>query len=526
MRSPDRAKPDQEECIISHYIILTQCNKGPWGLRRKTELKTILPANSQSAATMAPSYLEALDLITAEAERAKPSSYETVSLLNALNRTPVCTYRSPISTPQFDTSAMDGYALNSKATSTACPEKPVVFHVKGVMAAGDEPLHLSSAPEVGPGLDTDSPTTVFPCVEIMTGARFPQSIEGSEELDCCVKWEDVTVLEKKNGCIAGNHYIQVTKPVQSQQNKRLAGGDFSKGDVIVSLGETIRPGHIMALASVGVGEVEITRKPKIGVFSTGTELLSPDTQRPGGHRIQDANGPYTTAFLRDTGAEVDFLGVLDDGIDTMIQSLNHHLHEQIYDIIISTGAVSTGKFDLIPAALQRLNSRIIFHNIAIRPGHAALFAKIPRPAVETDAIVTETAPETAFFGLPGNPVASAACLRFLVVPYLQRLENQTLASPLRAIVHYDLSQKKAVKFDDATKADQGVSLISKFPIEKDVFRPGLFDRRSSGEIDVMLINDHSPGKIKPFLASNCWIHIPKGVSQLHAGDTVNIISNE
>src|SRR5699024_9131849 len=134
-----------------------------------------------------------------------------------------------------------------------------------------------------------SSTTVFPCVEIMTGARFPEATEGSEGFDCCVKWEDVTVLEGKKGCIAGDHYIQVTKPAESQKNKRLAGGDFNKGGVIASPGETIRPRHIMALASVGVSEVEVTRKPKIGVFSTGNELLSSDTQRPGSHRILDAN---------------------------------------------------------------------------------------------------------------------------------------------------------------------------------------------------------------------------------------------
>lgn len=415
---------------------------------------------------------------------------------------------------------MDGYALNSRATSTASPEKPVLFHVKGVIAAGDEPLRLSSVPGADSGLGINGPSTVFPCVEIMTGARFPEAIEGSEGFDCCVKWEDITVLEERNGCMAGNHYIQVTKPAQSQQNKRPAGGDFTKGDAIISLGETIRPRHIMALASVGLNEVEVTRKPKIGVFSTGTELLSPDTKRKSGHRIQDANGPYTTAFLHDHRADVDFIGVLDDGLDTMTWNLKHYLHK--FDIIISTGAVSTGKFDLIPAALQRLGSRIIFHNIAIRPGHPALFAKIPRPPAETGIAVTT---EAAFFGLPGNPVASAACLRFLVLPYLQRLENQTPASHFGSIAQHDLSQKKAVQRDDARKVGQD-SLISKFPIEKDVFRPGIFDRRSSGEIDVMLINDHSPGKIKPFLASNCWIHIPHGVSKLHAGDTVGIISNE
>lgn len=470
---------------------------------------------------MPPSYREALHLITTEAHHSASTfpSTETIPLFHALNRISISTNRSPNSTPEVDTSAMDGYALNSAATKTASPESPIVFCVKGIIAAGNEPVDISGEPETEP---RDGLGAIFPCVEIMTGARFPGAIGGSRAFDCCVKVEDVEVLEveKRVAGMGGNSYIKVVKPAQFQQNRRLAGNDFGKGDVIVSAGEVIRPRHIMALASVGLNEVQVVRRSRIGVFSTGNELLYPDMQRPNLHRIQDANGPYIMTSLEDYGADVEFLGVLDDGADSITRALEYYLHEGKYDMIISTGGVSTGRFDLIPAALQRLGARIIFHKIDIRPGHPVLFAKISRRT----ATQRETS-EVVFFGMPGNPVASAACLRFLVVPYLQRLRNEEPEFPLKATARRNQHEKRKVKANGSTKNDSDETLISKFPMEKDVFRPGFFYRRSSNELDVILINDHSSGKIKPFLASNCWIHIPGGQSELHKGYLVDIIPN-
>ncbi|EYE90613.1 molybdopterin molybdotransferase MoeA [Aspergillus ruber CBS 135680] len=451
-----------------------------------------------------PSYNEALDLLTTEAQLAPPTT-ETVPLCDALNRISKCEYRSPFSTPKHDTSAMDGYALNAAATRTASPSTPIVFHVAGTMAAGDAAMVISGEP--------DSDASVYPCVEIMTGACFPEAIEGDQRpFDACVKLEDVDVLVGRGERPSGNRYIQVVKPLDANQNRRLAGGDFSEGDIVVEAGTRIQPRHIMALAAVGVKEVEVVRRIKVGVFSTGNEL-SADARS----RVQDINGPYVTACLRDWCIDVDFLGVLDDVAETMVSELESRLRGNKYDIIISTGGVSTGRFDLIPAALEDLFARVVFHKIAIRPGHPGLFAKLPMP----DA----NGPETAFFGMPGNPVASAAFLRFLVLPYVQRLQGQSPESAFKATIrryHNDLETNGAIKHD----TNGFGSLLSTCPVDKDVFRPGVFHRHEASKLDVMLINDHGPGKIKPFLGSNCWIHIPQGKSDLYEGDIVDVFLNE
>lgn len=450
-----------------------------------------------------PSYHEALDLLITEAQHEPPKT-ETVPLCDALNRISKCTYSSPSSTPKHDTSAMDGYALNSAATNTASPSTPIIFHVAGTMAAGDSPMVISGEP--------DSDASVYPCVEIMTGARFPEAIEGDHRLfDACVKLEDVEVLVGKGERPSGNQYIQVVKPVDASQNRRVAGADFAEGDAVVRDGERIRPRHIMALAAVGVREVEVVRRVRVGVFSTGNEL-SADARS----QVHDVNGPYLTACLRDWGVNVHFLGVLHDGAEKLVSALESRLRENKYDIIITTGGVSTGRFDLIPAALEDLVARVIFHKIPIRPGHPALFAKIPAPGADR--------PETAFFGIPGNPVASAACLRFLVLPYIERLQGKSPESAFQATIrdHHEPQTNGATKHESN---GSGI-LVSKCPSDKDVFRPGIFRCHPTSELDVMFITDHSPGKIKPFLESNCWIHIPQGKSELHEGDIVNVYLNE
>lgn len=450
-----------------------------------------------------PSYNEALDLLITEAQHAPPTT-ETVPLCDALNCISKCEYRSPSSTPKHDTSAMDGYALNAAATRTASPSTPIVFHVAGTMAVSDAPMVISGEP--------DSDASLYPCVEIMTGARFPEAIEGDHRpFDACVKLEDVDVLVGSGERPSGNRYIQVVKPVDANQNRRVAGRDFSKGDTVVKAGTRIKPRHVMALAAVGVREVEVVRI-KVGVFSTGNEL-SADARS----RVQDVNGPYVTACLRDWGIDVDFLGVLDDGAETMVSALESRLRGNKYDIIISTGGVSTGRFDLIPTALEDLVARVVFHKIAIRPGHPGLFAKIPMPDTY--------GPETAFFGMPGNPIASAACLRFLVLPYVQRLQGQSPESAFKATIRRDHNEPQtngAIKHD----INGSKSLISTCPADKDIFRPGIFHRHPTSKLDVVLINDHSPGKIKPFLESNCWIHVPQGESELHEGDIVDVFLNE
>lgn len=446
------------------------------------------------------SYHEAIQLIEAEARRRRhgvESRTENVPLHQALNRVTRRALLSPQSTPRCDTSAMDGYALNSAATKNASLENPVSFRVKGLMAAGKESLLET------PCTECDCQSQSLSCLEIMTGGRFPSAAEsGIVGLDCCVKFEDVTRVTEPS---TGRDYIRVTKPARYQQNRRLAGEDFQEDHVIVPAATTIRPHHIMALASVGFKEIPVLPKLRVGLYSTGSELLPQNGDTPETHLFGDANGPYIAAVLADIGVDVQFLGVLDDDVDAIAKKLEFDLREQQCDLIISTGAVSTGRFDLIPNTLQRLGAHTVFHKVAMRPGHPALFASMPGRSDHGPA-------DIPFFGLPGNPVASAACLRFLVMPYINFLQSRLPERPVQ-------SQMCCSEDMEIETREQS---IAKFPGDKDVFRPGSFHYSASGKVEVVLIQDHSPGKIRPFLSANCWIHIPRGVTELWIGDLVDI----
>ncbi|KAJ5982313.1 hypothetical protein N7451_012413 [Penicillium sp. IBT 35674x] len=440
------------------------------------------------------SYQEALNAIEAEAQlhaNALQLDIERVPLRESLGRVTSCILHAPSPSPPYDSSAMDGYAVNSEATQTATLNNPVTFYVKGLIAAGDDASSTIDRAEHG----------VKVCVEIMTGGRFPTVAAGDNNgLDCCVKWEDV---ERQVETSSGNAYIKIYKPARYQQNRRLAGEDLEKGDAIVPARVSVRPQHIIALASVGIKDVPVLPKPKVGLYSTGSELIHSD--KDGSHHpIGDANGPYIVAVLQESGVDADFLGVLDDDVEVISSGLRYQLEQRTYDMIISTGAVSTGKFDLIPSALQRLGARIIFHKVDIRPGHPVLFAKIPKPDANT---------EIPFFGLPGNPAASAACLRFLTLPYLNHLLRQSPEQPRRA------RMRQLQEFKDAPQSERA---IARFPAGKDIFRLGTYYDVAEGGLEVTLIDDHSPGKASPFLNANCWIHIHKHVAEIRRGDIVDI----
>lgn len=394
------------------------------------------------------SYQEAVQRVREEAQKA--SCTEKCSIFVASDRVVGETLCSPKSTPEYDTSAMDGYALSSRATERASKDSPAFFTVTATTAAGDKPYKNSSK------------SAIPPCVEIMTGAPFPED----DQFDCCVPIEHV-VKDK---------HISVLKPAQRFQHRRFAGGDFHEGDAIIHARQRIQPKHIMALASVGFTEVPVLRRPRIAVFSTGSELKSGGLTHA--HTIHDANGPYLTAMLRQW-ADVDFKGVIRDDYEEMREAIT----AAEYDIIVTSGAVSAGRCDLIPGLVQGIGGRTVFHKVAIKPGHPVFLSMLPS--------------QKAFFGLPGNPVAAAACARFFVVPYIKAAQQQAPERPHYAHLQGDKCFRK----------------------EPDVFRPAVLTDQQ-----VEIVHDHSPGKTKPFLGANCWVHVPGGVSELEKNSQIGIYS--
>lgn len=405
---------------------------------------------------------------------------EHVALEWAVDRIAKHSYHSPRATPAYDTSAMDGFALCSKMTANASPESPATFCVDpNIVRAGGDCVAISPGKLEG-CCDYGKPYAV----EIMTGGRFPSVIGSTNgaEFDCCVRWEDTVVGE----CSGDHQHIQILKPAQSGQNKRFAACDFAKGDRILESGAVIRPKHIMALASVGFRQVTVLPKLRFGIWSTGDELmLSSNPERP------DVNGPYLTSALRSIGAVVEFLGVVPDQSGSFAEELKGAVASGRYHVLISTGGVSAGKYDFVPSSVENLNATNVFHHVAIRPGHPVLFATIPS-SPQKHGISSSEIPTVPFFGLPGNPIASAACFRFLVLPFLNRLLPANPEEPING-----------GKVEVTGPPDP--------PQHLDVFRHGnTVISRDGSKAKIKLNKDQSPAKIKPFMESTCWVHISRG----------------
>lgn len=435
------------------------------------------PVELTSSSIMGISYQDAVALlqdIAKEILHDQGLPKEKVPISEALGRITAESHTSPICTPPKDTSAMDGYAISSGATVDATVERPVTFVVQGTNAAGDEPMELANETIDG----------CYPCVEVMTGAQFPISTSNTP-FDACVKIEDTVPFGKKAEFQAQRRFI-LTRTVPLHANRRFAGGDMQKGDVIVKEGEIVRAQHIMGLASVGIAEVVVRRKLRVAVWTTGNELTRDTDGIRKNAQIFDSNGPFLAAALHEAGVEVDLRGILKDDVRSLETALDS-AEAATWDLIITTGAVSKGKFDFIVPALEQMRAQVHFHGVAIRPGHPILFSTIDRDQ--------RTIP---FFGLPGNPIATAACFRFFVEPFTRYLLNRSLERPEVA----ELSMNNG-----------GRDIFLASPSHLDCFRHGTLLTRLDGSKAIELSQSQSPAIISQYTASNCWAHIPRGYTE-------------
>lgn len=427
---------------------------------------------------------------------------------------------------------MDGYAVQSSLTREASPENPVILKVVGTIVAGQVPISVSTGEQDG----------LIPCVEIMTGARFPiplssiSSARGLDEFDACVKIEDT---RETTGPCSNARYIEIRNPVRRNQNRRLSGNDFRQGkDIIISKGDKVTPGHIMGLAALGVGKLQVFPKLKVGVLSTGLEILEHDADisanQDDGRWVKDSNGPYIEAFCSQLGVAVQRKGIVHDDPEEFEEMILSMIHEDKCDMVICSGAVSMGKFDFVRSSIEELGAKVRFHKVAIRPGHPLLFATLPvqkqqlwqrNMASEYGSLtppvgdssngdsIAET--EVAFFGLPGNPIAAAVCLRFLVVPYLQALcSDAVVEKAVHAVATSSLetSEKSAMNMPSPTR-------LSK-PTHLQAFWHG----KNSLNGQVTISQDQGSSQIRPLLDANCWISVPPGRDKVVEGETVEIYS--
>jgi molybdenum cofactor synthesis domain-containing protein len=300
----------------------------------------------------------------------------------ALDEALGCVLAGPVTAteavPPWANSAMDGYAVRAADVAGATEAQPVALDVVATVAAG-----AAADVEVGPGQ----------AVRIMTGAPMPPGADA------------VVMVERTNGGPEATR-VEVLDAVASGRNVREAGSDIEPGEVVVAGGTLLGPAHLGVLASVNVRRPVVVRRPRLGVVSTGDELVDDDRPLAPG-QIRESNRPMLVALARSFGVDAVDLGTVPDDRAALTDALEQAAAS--CDAVATSGGVSMGDFDLVKVVLAEL-ADMRWMQVAIRPAKPFAFGMLDG---------------TPVFGLPGNPVSSLVSLALLGVPGLRRLAGRT-----------------------------------------------------------------------------------------------------
>ncbi len=294
--------------------------------------------------------------------------------------------RADMDLPPFDRARMDGYAVRSSDVSTA----PVKLRVIGEIAAGAQFEHRVNAGEA---------------VKIFTGAPVPGGADAVQKVE----------VTRANG-----HSIEILESVTPGQFITRQASEVAGGEVVAETGREIGPAQMAVLASFGYASVRVGRRPRVAVISTGSELVEVSS-KPSGAQIRNSNSYTLAMYAERAGAIVDVLGIVEDTPEAtrvaLIRAADNH------DIVITSGGVSMGDYDLVKAALKDIGAEIYFDRVIIRPGKPIVFARRG---------------ETYFFGLPGNPVSTSVTFNVFVRPAIRKMQGETAPAP--AMVSAQLSR--------------------------------------------------------------------------------------
>lgn len=302
-----------------------------------------------------------------------------VALIDALGYVITEDVFADIDLPPFDKSMMDGYAVRSEDLKRT----PVELEVIEVVPAGQSPRH-----DLKPGK----------AIKIMTGAPIPIGADA------------VIMVENTAGSSA--RMVNCLKGVRPAENIAFHGEDLKANEKVVAAGTTLMPQHIALLAAVGKVRVSVYRKPTIAILSTGDELVEVAV-KPQAAQIRNSNTYSLWAQVRQMGFEVNSLGIVRDEPVKLAAKITEGLKS---DILIMSGGVSVGDFDIVEDTLRKLGCEIVFERVAVKPGKPLTFCKTAQCRV---------------FGLPGNPVSVFVATEVFIRPALAAMTgNSRLRNPM------------------------------------------------------------------------------------------------
>lgn len=366
---------------------------------------------------------------------------EAVPLIDALDRFAASDVVAPFDHPLFDCSAMDGYAF-------AFSEEMNAWKVIGEVAAGDAFPRSMKQGE---------------CVRIFTGAMMPEGADTVVMQELAQRGDDVmthTDVRLKRG-----------------GNVRCKGEQLRAGNVALPKGTSLAAPAIGLLASVGVRDVQVAKRPRVALLISGDEFAEGAIPQPG--KIFGSNGVMLQAALRKAGIEASIL-LVGDVQDMLIAAWKGSVRQ--HDLVISTGGVSVGDHDLIRPALEASGAEIIAHGVMQKPGKPLLFAKLDG---------------TPVFGLPGNPRAVMVLFWEYVLPFLRAMQGALEPGPRTE--HLPIEHQLNVKGDRAE------------------FRAALV---ANGK--VKMLADEGSHMLRSLIEANALAFIPANVRELKAGDMIEV----
>ena len=330
--------------------------------------------------------LKPLDEALAEllAQAAPLAGTDTVNTFDADGRVLAQAATSPLQVPPTDNSSMDGYAVRCADVPAAGVELPVAQRIPA--GAFGVPLAAGTA------------------ARIFTGAPVP------EGADAIVMQEDCEALD-------GDRVRVNAVPAQGQWIRR-AGEDITRGAEVLAAGTRLTPAELGLAASIGLGTLQVARRPRVALFSTGDELVMPGDVPPAQMKpgaIYNSNRFFLRAMLLRLGCEVSDLGIVPDRREATVAALREAA--QGHDLILTSGGVSVGEEDHIKPAVERLGTLQLWQ-IAMKPGKPFAYGQIPHAGGSAH-----------FMGLPGNPVSSFVTFGLLVRPFLLRLQGVRDVAP-------------------------------------------------------------------------------------------------
>ena len=426
-----------------------------------------LPSYEEAAAQVA-AYVRQLGSIHTSVERVE------------LGRAPGRVLAQPLTAdrdqPPFARSTRDGFAC------------------RAIEASAHIPLTIAGTTRAG-----EPPATEFPhgsAWEIMTGAPVPAGA------DAVVMLEHV---ESKDGQIK----LQAKRTIAEGENIVAQGAQARKGDVLLPTGTAISAAQIALAAACGQAALPVFRRPRVAILTTGDELV-PIKASPGPGQIRNSNGPMLAAMVVAAGCEPWIMPTASDNARALDTAL---LQAAEADLLLITGGVSAGKFDLVEPALERAGARFHFTGVRIQPGKPLVFGEMPRyhsattnTKGKTPTKAQGTEATLPFFGLPGNPVSSAVTFLLFAAPVLSALSGNSEAGPRFALARLAHGTHKQEK--------PGLTR----------FLPAKCTFGADGELpEVELIQWEGSGDLAAMARSNCFLVVPDESHRPEPSGTVRIL---